>query len=373
MLRFFQVIIQTSYINFLSTGISILLQVKTNKHLLLIIGVNQRAFPMSRVSDSPLLPSEFHDYVNYLKNNRLQAELLSKREASKMKDVQEKLVTNYHYTEQDIDEAVKAKKALTTTVANIGGEKMRAALAVQAAQQNVDESRSKVDEITKNFLEVFDDREKTDLEKELIKEKKSLSENLLTLQKCMEEEKKILAAEESRKNRMKQSTKIQNWVKVNERAKAANKNADVEAYKIELERMSHGGKEKEFDPFARRKVRPQILWDVGKDKSKDNDQNLENADAKKSEGTGLLDADNTESKNSGPHDPTETTIGQAAKNPKLKHSDELHDLAIDEELIARGNIQQGNGHSNKGSSLLGRVRKGLSLDEYLMKKAAGTL
>jgi len=328
---------------------------------------------MNLVSDSPPLQEEFFEYNNVIKS--LRHTVLSKKEALKMKEDQEKLVTNYQYTEQEINQAVKAKKALTHTVANIGAEKMRIALAVQAAQQSVDESRYKMDEITKKFLEASDGPQKSVLEGALEQEKIILSEKEAALQKYQDDEKKILTAEENRKNRLKQSSKIQNWVQVNERAKIANENADVEAYKVELERMNLGEKGKDFDPYARRKVRPQILWDVGKDKPKDNqNQNQEISDSKKVEGSGLRINEKGESKTIELHKPAEASIGNPMKKMGLKSTDESHDLAIDEELIARSNMNLGIGHStSKGSSILGRVRKGLSLDEYLMKKAAGAL
>jgi RNA polymerase-associated protein RTF1 len=190
----------------------------------------------------------------------------------------------------------------------------------------------------------------------------------LILERCIEEEKKILYAEEIRKNRMKQSSKIQNWVKVNERARAANKNADVEAYKVELERLSLGGKDNDFDPYARRKMRPQILWDVGKDKSDEKNEAPELA--KKNEASVSHDGAKNDSTN------PEVSIGKENSSEPESHNrvlKNLDDLAIDEELIARSSIELSVTHANKGLAIIGRVRKGLSLDEYLVRKAAGTL
>merc|ERR1712013_737720 len=62
----------------------------------------------------------------------------------------------------------------------------------------------------------------------------------------------------------KKSSKVQDWAKVNQRARLANQNADFRAYRQEQEReKTQGLVEPKFDPYARRRQKPKNLWEVG--------------------------------------------------------------------------------------------------------------
>jgi hypothetical protein len=66
-----------------------------------------------------------------------------------------------------------------------------------------------------------------------------------------------------------------NWAKVNQRNKELNEAADFEAFKEQKARAeaeAKSGGQPKFNPYARRKVKPKMLWEVGqKDEKKDDD------------------------------------------------------------------------------------------------------
>lgn len=84
-----------------------------------------------------------------------------------------------------------------------------------------------------------------------------------------------MKAEANRRNRISKS-KVQDWVKVNERAKKDNQLADVKKKNIET------GK-KVFNPYARRDVKAKNLWDIGQEKKPDAKKKLPEATSVKTE------------------------------------------------------------------------------------------
>jgi RNA polymerase-associated protein RTF1 len=150
--------------------------------------------------------------------------------------------------------------------------------------------------------------------------------------------------------------KDQNWAKVNERASQMNQTADFESYKAQQAREKAEAKAAPtFNPYARRKVKPKILWEVGQ-----KDENKED------EATAGKDSDVREDAGAETHDePTHHTV---LATQKPSYIGESHEFNIDEEVLVKS------GTSNKPNKRNGtRVRKGISLAEYLERKAAGTL
>merc|ERR1712087_941576 len=89
--------------------------------------------------------------------------------------------------------------------------------------------------------------------------------------------------DQDRINKLKKSSKVQNWAKVNQRARLANQNADFRAYKEEQEReKTQGSAEPKFDPYARRRQKPKNLWEVGGPKQ---EKSLETVEDEKKETT----------------------------------------------------------------------------------------
>merc|ERR1712232_299606 len=86
------------------------------------------------------------------------------------------------------------------------------------------------------------------------------------LQKCKEEEQRVKEQVRDRKRRLAERAKDRNWAKVNKRNKGVNNRTDFEVSQKEKEaaakKAASTTKEK-FNPFARRRVKPKILWKVG--------------------------------------------------------------------------------------------------------------
>jgi RNA polymerase-associated protein RTF1 len=158
--------------------------------------------------------------------------------------------------------------------------------------------------------------------------------------------------------------KDQNWAKVNQRAVQMNQKVDRESYKVQKEadaRKAAGEKEK-FNPYARRKVKPKILWEVGQ--AKDDD---DNAEEKKHT------FDGTPSTVDG-KEPCAATPALVPETLKVTALSDSHQFAIDEEGLVQTSLSTtGLGFGSKTPRNLNRVRKGLRLAEYFERKENGTL
>ena len=105
------------------------------------------------------------------------------------------------------------------------------------------------------LLEARDGSETDDAQKEVEMAEEHLRE-------CLEQEKVVLDKVNARRARNKNRAK--NWVDVNERAYKMNRLADVglNKPKAKIEDKSPSGAVA-FNPYARRKVKPKNLWQVG--------------------------------------------------------------------------------------------------------------
>jgi hypothetical protein len=308
---------------------------------------------MLAISDSKPTREDVVLCVNQVKNRRGGAhDILSKKEAKKMRKVQDELVTNYTYTAEDIDKVITEKKALGKSISNIAAEKTKAAIAVKAAETQLEEAKALESELQRKLLEVDSAGERL-IDDQLHQAKLRVEELTETLKKELENQTKIMEAEKQRRQRLANN---RNWAKVNEKAKAANKVADVEAYKNEIaaKREEQGTK----DLFARRKVKPQILWEVGQG----TEVKAENRNAQKDKTEEATRDDKNNMGNGG--DETRERNNNSSK----KLADQINDLAIEEEVIAAGLIGL-----NQKKVATNRIRKGISFQEYMERKAAGTL
>lgn len=329
--------------------------VLTNKWLHLKFGESSKWFKMLAISDSKPTREDVALSVNQVKNRRGGAhEILSKREAKKMRKMQDELVTNYTYTAEDIEKAITEKKALGKSISNIAAEKTKAAIAVKAAETQLEEAKALESELQRKLLEVDSAGEQLiDDQLQLAKERiEELTENL---RKELENQNKIIEAEKLRRQRLGNN---RNWAKVNERAKAANKVADVEAYKNEIIARRENSEQGSKDLFARRKVKPQILWEVGQG----TEVKSENRNVQKDK----TEEATRDDKNNTGKGRDETRERSNKSNKKL--TDQINDLVIEEEVIAAGLIGL-----NQKKVVTNRIRKGISFQEYVERKAAGTL
>ena len=119
-----------------------------------------------------------------------------------------------------------------------------------------------------------------------------------------------------------------------------------------------------FNPYARRKVKPKNLWQVGQGDEKELRDEKKDSEAPFNDGTGQTNGDITV--NSTPPLVQE----QQGKAAALSQS---HQFAIDEETLAQTSFLSGIGFLTAKKNTKKRVRKGLSLADYLQRKEAGTL
>merc|ERR1712013_371392 len=165
---------------------------------------------------------------------------------------------------------------------NIGSGKARIAIAVQAANDGVEEAKKRLENIKVERMEA-DDTITTIAESGVAKANQALEAAKEKLEEKIKEQKKIAKEDKDRINKLKKSSKVQNWAKVNQKARLANQNADFRAYRQEQEReKTQGSAEPKFDPYARRRQKPKNLWEVGGPKQ---EKSLETVEEKRKETT----------------------------------------------------------------------------------------
>jgi RNA polymerase-associated protein RTF1 len=341
--------------------------ISTNKFLRLKFGNNERDFPMNLVSDAPPTELDVQKYITIQKNNR--SECLSKRRATKLRRTQDHLVTNYNYTTEDIERSLKQRKKDGKSISKLGAVQTKVAVAVKAAKDELLDAERRLTEAKKALVEFSGSvHEENELEKALEDCTRAVEVARKDLNDLLKEEEETLNAVKTRTMKLAGREKDQNWAKVNRRALQINQKVDRESYKVQKEidaRKAAGEKEK-FNPYARRKVKPKILWEVGQAKDDDN-----------------ITAETTSKTEPLAHSPHHVTAGEAAVTPSLDRPEtngnaasllvsETHQFVIDEESLAAqqqsSNYQDRAGSGTGGSTKISRVRKGISMSEYLQRK-----
>lgn len=319
----------------------------TDKMLKLEFAGTQKVFPLRLISDNKVTQADVNQYVTAMKTARKQDELLGKLEAVKLRRKRDELIDNFTYTTEDIERKLKEKKMKGPSTTNLGLEQTRAANAVEAAQGAVANAKARMEE-SRGTSEFNDAKEEVKLAEE-------------NLQLRLEQERMILSKVESRRERNK--NRSNNWVDVNERANKINRLADVGLNKAKTNVEKSPSGKATFNPYARRKVKPKNLWQVGQgDEKKDTDENNEEPAAK--DGAGQSNGDSTVQST------PPLVQEQQGKAAALSQS---HQFAIDEETLAQTSFLSGIGGLASKKKAKKRVRRGLSLAEYQERKAAGTL
>ena len=276
-----------------------------------------------------------------------------------MRRRQKFIAENYTYTKEDIEKLVEEKKK-RKGVTNIGLAKTKIDAEIKAVQAEVDACRQRVKEVTDSQSEsIYDD---DDEPREIRQAKAMLKSAEEKLANKNEEKKRIFIAEKKRINTLKSSARVQNWERVNELAKAENQTADFESYKQRQIEAAEKAERTEFDPFARRKVKPKLLWEVGgNDKEESNPESAPESSQK-------VDSRLPPKEDANQGEGKENIALQSQAKPDVQ-------FAIDEEAWAkRSVIDMVNGDETKSSYLFkNQIRRGLSLVEYQERKAAGTL
>lgn len=333
--------------------------ITTAKWLKVEFGKHTNCFRMITISDSPPEEAEVMKYIHQLKNSRKQA--LSKSQARLIKHAMFDTVNNYQYTKDDIDRVVQEKKK-NIVARNIGLEKTRIEIEVLAASEALAEARSELNDLQNNSLGLESNEGK------IVIAQNNLVEAQKKLDLILSEKQRIVDADEMRKRKIMMSSKVQNWVKVNQRAKEKNRAADYLSYKGHSKQRLTS---KEFDPFARRKVKPDILWAVGKGENKDVRQvELEKTVAESSRMLAVTD----ENMNTSQLRENENKKKIEYLNSQKELIGKRHQFAIDEEVLARTSIML-NGVDIDGDHHVRqeRIRRGLSLADYQERKASGRL
>jgi len=336
--------------------------ISTDKWLKVSFGKFVREFKMITVSDHRPSADDVVQLVSQLKTERQTDLILTKKSASKLRKRQDELVNNYTYSKEDIDMLVIEKKKRSKKSMNIASEKTRAGISVQAAQDEVEDAKKLLEDAKVERMEADDDVSVI-AESNVTKAKEALENAKEKLQERIEVQQSIDKEDKARSNKLKKSSKIQNWVKVNQRAKMANQNADFQAY-IEQQQQAkvQGNAEPKFDPYARRRQKPKNLWEVG-------------GPNKAADAAGTVEEEKKEST------PSERDDSNARKDGEKENGrDDIPDpnkleqpankFAFDDDIVI-GDITNLGGIGAKKAKT--RVRKGLSLEEYQEKKSAGTL
>lgn len=329
--------------------------VATNKMLMLQFGANKKLFPLRLVSDAKLTQADITQYETAMKTARLQDDLVGKREAIRLRRSQDDLISNFTYTAEDIERQLTENKKKGQTSANLGLEQTRAAIAVQAARDALAEARALLKSAV-DIAEINDAETKIESAQQLLNQR-------------LEEEKRIQEKVRTRKNRLVSRSTDRKWAKVNERAMKMNQQADYGASK-EKEAVADTGASGQpvFNPYARRKVKPKILWEVGqKDEKKDADEKKDDI----ADPTSTTKETNTQESGVINTDSTPTLVQE--QHGKAAALSQSHQFNIDEEILAQSSLTNGLGVLASKKNSINRVRKGLSLTDYQERKTAGTL
>ena len=334
--------------------------VLSKKILHLRFGTNVREFPMYLVSDSRPNEEDVIKFVTMEKTNR-HTTVMSRNKAGRIRKRQDALVNNYTYTKEDIEFNVQEAKKSGKALSNLALEQTRAAIAVTAAETELKEAQLRLAEARKKLLEYDggDRTEEDNLSSAVKIAEQHVGEAEEELERKVEAQKAVNDIVHGRKTNLSKRTKDQNWAKVNQRAKQMNKDADFEAYKAQKaqeERESTHGVAK-FNPYARRKVKPKILWEVGQKQEQKDD---EPSSSKEKEAR-----DETQTGNG----PDALKAAQAVQEAqKVAQITQSHQFAFDEEDTGALSFSLKSKRHREP-----RVRKGMSLAEYQAQKLAGVV
>ena len=344
---------------------------KTNKRLVLRFGKSEKLFKMDMISDSPPTQEDLTQFLSHLRNIRQR--VLTKKTSLKMRREQDQLVHNYVYTTEDIEKNIQQRKKYSKTISNIAAQKTRIEIQVRVCENAVKEAEQQLKVAEENKKSArssgYPTSEKMDkITRDYDEAKDVLEQAKIELDERKAEQTRILEAEKNRLSKLQKNAG--NVSKVNQKAKELNKRADVEAYKS----TKAASTTKKVDLHARRKHKQKILWDVGQDKatnakkSKDDGNNTTTPTTTTST-TSAKKKTNTSESSGGDKENKTPDTSMTTTTPMI--IDQIHDLNIDEEILAKSSTHNIHGNGTKASTR--RTRKGISFEEYRRRKEAGTL
>jgi RNA polymerase-associated protein RTF1 len=333
--------------------------ISTDKLLTLKVADSQKDFPMYLVSDAPPTEQDVIKYASMQKNHR--KELLTKREATKLRRKQDELVNNYTYTTQDIEKNLEERKK-QGALANLGAEQTKAVLAVQGAKDALLEANRALSEARKAI-----DRS-SEADTHALNARLKECQNVVKacekeLHARKEEEQNVKEAVRDRKRRLTQRSKDRNWANVNKRNVNTNQRTDFQVSQKEKEaavKKAASTATEKFNPFARRRVKPKILYFVGQADEQETQQEAKEEEKKESRG----EVDENKAADVAPN------LVQEQVNETVSQS---HQFTIDEEVLAQSGANGLTRLASQQRRKKARKRKGISLADYLDQKAKGTL
>mmetsp|Transcript_22766 Transcript_22766/g.23101 ORF Transcript_22766/g.23101 Transcript_22766/m.23101 type:complete len:321 (-) Transcript_22766:273-1235(-) len=320
---------------------------------------------MHIMSDVNVNEEDVLRYISEMKNARLNA--ISKSEANKIRRAQVELIATYKYTKQDIEQSMKAQRK-RKGISNIGAERTRVGISVQAAQEDFENAKRSLEEVQA----IYDNNDmEEDIENKLQLAKDEVEEKEELLKERLLKAEEVEQADAKRKRLTDKSDRVQNWIKVNRRNAQANQKADFNAameQKKNKEDTESGLVEKEVDLYARRKVKPVMLWEVGNNDKENGAKNKNEAAKDAGEAAAAAVAAKAKAAMEKSNNSNKEKKKQVGTSTDHFNSNKSHQFAIDEAVLADvGTL------GTKAISSVVRVRKGLSLEEYQKRKAAGTL
>jgi hypothetical protein len=315
----------------------------TDKLLTLKFGNNEKNFHIKLVSDAKATEADITQYITATKAMRREG--LTKKEASKMRRMQDDLVNNYIYTTTDIETNLNNKRKKGQSAANLGFEQTKAQIALQAARAELDEAKHQLEIAAGN---------------DVPKARSAVSQAERVLREKIEAEKIVLDKMKNRRELLTSNATDKKWAKVNKRAVQLNQKSDLGALKMKEAAAEAYGTE--FNPYARRKGSKKILWEVGqKDDETKEGEEKESAAPKESNQETVEKV----------HEKTPSLVQEHQE--KAAALSQSHQFAIDEEVLAMSSFTNGISGLTAKKAGAKRVRTGLSLSEYQERKAAGTL
>ena len=319
---------------------------------------------MYQVSDSSPNEEDIRKHVEFLKTKR--SKILMRRTAAQIRRKQDALVNNYTYTKEDIEQNLRERKKTGKTATNLGLEQTRMDIAVEGAKSALDDAKRQLED-ARHQLNIAsqsgDAKEQDSMEKAVMAAETMVEDAKQDLKDRMEERREVMSIVKDRKRKLTTRRNDNNWAKVNQRAVKMNQGADFQSYKEQQARKeaeAKGGAPK-FNPYARRKVKPKILWEVGQKEEKKDDEA-----AQVNERDAAIEKELEEQARRD----REKAAKAAQEAKKAAGVNQSHQFTLDADDLAHDSLSFGLGAKKRKIT---RVRKGLSLADYQKQKTAGVV
>eukprot|EP00519_Triparma_laevis_P002381 CAMPEP_0182503518 /NCGR_PEP_ID=MMETSP1321-20130603/15445_1 /TAXON_ID=91990 /ORGANISM="Bolidomonas sp., Strain RCC1657" /LENGTH=590 /DNA_ID=CAMNT_0024708693 /DNA_START=130 /DNA_END=1899 /DNA_ORIENTATION=- len=338
--------------------------IMTDIRLILEIGNDKKSFRMSQISNDPISAEDYSIWSKRLIGQRIAVPTF--REIKRLKKRIDKIVNEYVATEEEIKQQIEDKAKLKPDAV------LNVALKIEALKTDVirhsdalGEAKVKLEKLKKANPRV--DVDNMDLEDDVNDD--SAHSALAEIRKVLQDAKKASSDHSSAKASLSKlvqansvrtadhalDEKVKGWASINAKARKNNKAADYNTFKDkkELEKKK-GGKQEEYNPFARRPNKPKMLWAVGDSKKGERvttyGEVKESKEGEEGEEAAALQVDH------------EGSQGEA-KVAALSHQFSVN---VDDVEAEEASLRKEQAKQNDET----RERKGMSLVDYLKLKRA---